>query len=133
MRIIIEDMRASSVSNAILDLLDGHHTHLTAAQVYDQIRQNLTAVNRSTVYRALKRLVDAGEVTISDMGIEALVYERRSDIPHHHLVCQSCGNILMIADDQVREFFSNVESGYHFKVLTDHLILYGVCAHCAQK
>ncbi len=133
MRIIIDIMRASSVSNAILDLLDGHHTHLTAAQVYDQIRQNLTAVNRSTVYRSLKRLVDAGEVTISDMGMEALVYERRTDTPHHHLVCHSCGKILMIADEQVRDFFGNVESRYPFRVITDHLILYGICADCAKK
>lgn len=126
-------MRASSVSNAILEILDGQHTHLTAAQVYEHIRQNLTAVNRSTVYRALKRLVDAGEVTISDMGMEGLVYERRSDIPHHHLVCQTCGKILMLDDNQVRTFFDGVENTYSFRIATDHLILYGVCMNCAQK
>lgn len=126
-------MRASSVTNAILDLLDGHHAHLTAAQVYEAVRKNLTAVNRSTVYRALKRLVDAGEVSISDMGLDSQVFERRSDTPHHHLVCQSCGKIYTLGDAEVREFFYEVESAHQFRIITNHLILYGICARCSSK
>jgi len=126
-------MRASSVDNAILKVLDEHHAHLTAAQVYEHIRRNLSAVNRSTVYRALKRLVDAGEVTISDMGMDALVYERRTDTPHHHLVCPTCGRIFTLGDGEVRGFFKEVESAHHFQLVTSHLILYGICEDCQKR
>lgn len=126
-------MRASSISHAILQLLEGQHTHLTAAQIYDALKTDFSAVNPSTVYRALKRLVSAGEVSISDMGMESLVYERRSDIPHHHLVCQGCGQITMIGDSDFREFIVRIENTYPYKIVTEHLILYGICARCQQK
>jgi len=126
-------MRASSISHAILEQLEGHHTHLTASQIYEAIKENFSAVNPSTVYRALKRLVSAGEVTISDMGMDSLVYERRGKIPHHHLVCQDCGSVLMIDDQLFRRFVSQVEAQYAFNVVTDHLILYGTCAACLEK
>jgi len=126
-------MRSSSITNAILALLKGQHTHLTAAEIYDALHTNYTAINRSTVYRALKRLVDAGEVSISDIGKDSQVYELFTGVPHHHLVCQSCNRIFMLEDGIVGDFFQGVESAKGFKVVTNHLILYGICDQCRQK
>ena len=126
-------MRSSSIANAILALLEGQHTHLTASEVYDALHITYSAINRSTIYRALKRLVDAGEVSISDIGRESQVYELSSANPHHHLVCQSCHRILTLEDGIVREFFREIESQNGFGIATHHLILYGVCDQCRQK
>jgi len=126
-------MRSSSIANAILELLDIQNNHFTAAEIYDALHTTYSAVNRSTVYRALKRLVDAGEVSISDIGRDSQVYERFTGDPHHHLVCQLCNRILMLQDGIVREFFQDVELTEGFKVVTNHLILYGVCDQCRKK
>lgn len=126
-------MRSSSITNAILALLEEQHSHLTAAEIYDALHTTYSAINRSTVYRALKRLVDAGEVSISDIGRDSQVYELSSGEPHHHLVCQSCNRILMLEDGKVRDFFRAVESSKGFKVVTNHLILYGICDQCRKK
>jgi len=128
-------MRASSISTAILGLLDHEeeHTHLSAAEVYDALKGQFSAVNRSTVYRALKRLVDEGEVSISDMGMGHMVYEKTGREPHHHLVCQSCRRILTIGDGEVADFFSTIEDGHAFHVETTHLVLYGVCRNCRKS
>lgn len=125
-------MRSSSISQAIMDLLEEQKMHLTASDIYDAIREKFSAVNRSTIYRALKRLVDEGEVSISDMGGGSQVYERYSDAPHHHLICQSCGKTFNLEDEVVQKFFREVETGKDFKIHTTHLILYGICSQCQQ-
>jgi Fur family ferric uptake transcriptional regulator len=125
-------MRASSVEQAILDVLSHEHAHLTSLQLYEEIRQRLPAVNPSTVYRALERMVHAGKVSVSDMGTGAAVYELVSQKLHHHLVCQVCGRVITLPHEPVAQLFKTLEEQQHFHVVTNHLILFGICEACQR-
>jgi len=125
-------MRASSVNQIILRTLEQGHSHLTAQQIYEQIREDLPAVNPSTVYRALERLVQAGQISVSDMGLGAAVYEMVGGRQHHHLVCQGCNQVVTLDDAVVQSFFNRVDQQYDFQVATNHLILFGRCSRCRQ-
>lgn len=126
-------MRASSVNLILLEILAKDQSHLTAQQIYERIRVKLPAVNASTVYRSLDRLVQAGRVSISDMGLGADVFELVGGELHHHLVCQECGAVTTIPNDDVHEFFAQLNRRHGFKVFTNHLILFGRCAACQEK
>lgn len=126
-------MRASSVNSAILDVLSNDQTHLTAHQVYEAIIERLPAVNSSTVYRSLERLVKNGDLSVSDMGTGALVYERVCLHNHHHLVCQKCGTVLTISDQDVAAFFNQLEKQHGFEIATNHLVLFGTCPVCHEN
>lgn len=126
-------MRASSVTNEILEILKREHTHLTESEIFDAVHVKFTAVNHSTVYRALRRLVDTGKISITDIGRGAQVFEYCSEHIHHHLICQSCGKITDIPDDKIRQLFKNIEKDYNFKVVTKHLALFGTCEACQKK
>jgi len=123
-------MRASSVDKAILEMLAGDCMHLTPAQVYEGIKERLPAVNLSTVYRALERLTKQGLVSVSDMGAGAAVYELVSSGRHHHLVCQECGRVITIGDEEVEPFFETIRQQHNFELKTNHLVLFGVCEEC---
>jgi len=123
-------MRASSVDQIIIESLSKEHAHLTSLQVFEEIRERLPAVNQSTVYRALERLVNCGKVSVSDMGTGSAVFELLADGLHHHLVCQKCGQVMTIGHDEVKEFFSAVHHKNHFNIVTNHLILFGICEIC---
>jgi Fur family transcriptional regulator, ferric uptake regulator len=125
-------MRNSSVVQAILQTLKLEKSHLTAQAVYEQIRGQLPAVNPSTVYRALERLAEAGEISVSDLGTGAAVYETVTEEVHHHLVCQKCQQVVTMEPEQVSRFFRAVERQAHFKILTNHLVLFGVCEGCQK-
>lgn len=114
----------------IISTLSKEHAHLTSLQIFEEIRERLPAVNPSTVYRALDRLVDHGLVSVSDMGTGSAVYELLADGLHHHLVCLKSGAVMTIAHDDVRGFFSRIQAKNHFTVLTNHLILFGACERC---
>jgi Fe2+ or Zn2+ uptake regulation protein len=125
-------MRSSSVSQIILRTLEQDQSHLTAQQIYEQIRDDLPAVNPSTVYRALERLAHAGQVSVSDMGLSAAVYETVGGKQHHHLVCQDCALVTTIDNEIVQSFFTRIGQQYDFQVATNHLILFGHCSQCQQ-
>lgn len=128
-------MRASSVNEAILDLLNAEpaNHHLTSLEVYEHIRMRLPAVNPSTVYRALERLAHHGKISVSDMGTGSAVYEAVSNGMHHHLVCQSCGAVLTIEDEEIQGLFEKIQERYRFNICTNHLVLFGICPTCATN
>ncbi|PKO00545.1 MAG: transcriptional repressor [Chloroflexi bacterium HGW-Chloroflexi-4] len=126
-------MRNSSADQLILETLGVQKSHLTSHQIYEGVHLRLPALNPSTVYRALDRLVSQGKVTVSDMGLGAAVFELAGEKPHHHLVCQGCGYITMIADDQIAPLMETLEKNYHYKIKTNHLVLFGLCEQCQQN
>ena len=127
-------MRASSVTSAIKELLDQNEpSHFSASEIFEHIRDRLPAVNQSTVYRALERMAKAGEISVSDMGTGSAVYEGLANGMHHHLVCQICGQVITIGHEEVGSFFEAVEQRHNFHVLTNHLVLFGVCSQCLEE
>ena len=126
-------MRSSSVDFYIIETLKNEHSHLTSHEVFSRIQQQLPAVNPSTVYRALERLVKAGKVSISDMGVGSEVYELAEGEKHHHLVCQNCGKIITLKHEEVDDFFAGLEQKTGYKIITNHLVLFGICEDCQKN
>ncbi len=123
-------MKTSSVDQIIVELLDQTQCHCSSQQVYESIKSRLPAVNRSTVYRSLDRLINQGKISVSDIGTGSLVYELVNDGLHHHLVCQQCHHIIEISNDEISRLFSTIEKESRFQIVTNHLILYGICPQC---
>ena len=126
----IEFMKKTSTDQFILQTLSEQNEHLTALKVFEAVQKKLPAINPSTVYRALDRLVEQGKVSVSDMGLGAAVFELTSKELHHHLVCQKCGEILMLDDEAIRSIFKQLENEFGYEIKTNHLVLFGVCRHC---
>ncbi|MCE1253789.1 MAG: transcriptional repressor [Anaerolineae bacterium] len=126
-------MRTSSVELVILEILGHEHAHLTSLEIYELIRSRLPAVNQSTVYRALERLANQGKISVSDMGQGSAVYETVTDGMHHHLVCHECGRVITLDHKDVSDFFNRLQKNNHFEIITNHLILFGICEQCQNK
>ena len=133
MQIIEVKMRNSSVDQIIIQILSKEYAHLKPLEIYEEIKERLPAVNQSTVYRSLDRLVNNGKLSVSDMGTGASVYELVSDHLHHHLVCQNCGDVFTIGDEEVKIFFEEMSNHYQFDIKTNHLILFGICRNCSKE
>ena len=129
-------MSESSVERLIIELFNDHSSqedHFTAVEVFNHLKPRLPAVNPSTIFRALERMTHAGKISVSDMGTGAAVYEMVGRERHHHLVCQECGKILTIGDEEVARLFEQLQKENNFEILTNHLILFGICQECRQK
>ncbi len=126
-------MKASSVDQIIIEFLQQNRQHFASHQIFEQLRSRLPAVNRSTIYRSLERLTNQGKISVSDMGTGVLLYEYVGEGRHHHLVCQECHHIIDISDEDVAPLFAKIEQTSRYEILTNHLILYGICPGCQSK
>lgn len=126
-------MKSSTVQQLILELLHEEHAHITAQEIFTQLKPRLPSVNPSTVYRALDRLTNAGKISVSDMGIGAAVYEIVGSSPHHHLVCQGCKRVITLENEIVQPLFDEIEDRFGHTLTTNHLILFGYCPECSGK
>ena len=108
---------------------DSDH-HISAEEVYAQVRAKYPHVNISTVYRTLEMLKELGLVTETDMGEGRVRYHPAGKGHHHHLVCQECGATIDV-DESV---FSNLKDAlrreYGFMADLRHLAIFGHCVKC---
>ena len=77
----------------VLAVLAGCDTPLTAHQIYGELRAAGVRIGRTTVYRALHLLVDAGRVHEFRSHSDEAGYRACSADPHDHLVCTRCGRV----------------------------------------
>jgi Fur family ferric uptake transcriptional regulator len=78
----------------------------------------------------LKLFVALGLVVSAETPTGETVYEIPKPTPHHHLICRGCGKEQEIGQDAMDGSFVLIARRYGFRVQTDHLVLYGLCAEC---
>jgi Fur family ferric uptake transcriptional regulator len=107
--------------------------HTSLGEVYARAHRADPSLDRSTVYRALKLFAGLGLVVAADTGDGEVRYEISRHEPHHHLVCRQCGHEQDIPGAMLEGMIDRVRDVYQFEVVTDHLVLFGVCATCRAK
>ena len=109
--------------------LDGH---ASAERVHERVIAGQPRINLSTVYRALERLRDLGILSQIDLGRQCAEFEIVGDRPHHHLVCEECGNTLELDCDVLQPLEQELRRRYGFLVNLNHLALFGTCPDCQK-
>lgn len=125
------DVRSTPQRRAVLDVIDRAPDHPTAAEVLERVTAVLPGVGAATVYRALGRLVESGQVAELRLGVGATRYDR--NVGHHeHLVCDRCGRVedVVLGLDASRLLAPLAARG-DFAATGYDLRVHGVCHHCA--
>ena len=86
----------------------------------------------ATVYRNLEFMLKQGVVTTATVQNNQVIYELKSPEQHHHLICQDCNGSIELPHELVDPLFARIQSEHGFKVCTDHLVFFGLCAECQQ-
>ena len=125
------DLRVTPQRLAVLGVLRHADAHITAQDVYERARSDSPDINASTVYRTLTQLRDLGLVSQTDLGQGERTYSWRTEHPHHHLICASCGGIAELHHDFLDDFVVRLRSEYGFEADPDHWAVYGRCRACS--
>ena len=81
----------------------------------------------ATVYRAIKRLLESGDITAVAIGADPLRYEITS-AHHHHFKCDSCESVYDLPGC-LSELSALPPKG--FRAERHDLTFYGICDVCA--
>jgi len=125
-------LRVTPQRQLVLEVLAhaGPH-HLSADEVWQEVRGRFSNFNRSTVYRVLDLLVASGVVAQHFLGDTVARYELSTAVVHHHLVCRQCRTVFDLDPRSLRSLTEAARSTHQFVVGTIGLTIEGLCAACA--
>ena len=112
--------------------LASRRDHPTADQVYDAVRGRLPGLSRTTVYRVLETLVDAGLARKVHHAGGAARFDPMTE-RHHHLVCDACGRLVDLDDALVPPLRLPEALGTGFAIKDYSVSFTGLCPACLKK
>ena len=106
------------------------HNHFDAEQLIEEMKQEGLHVSRATIYRTLKRLVDAGLLRRLEIG-PRMYYEHDYGYPQHeHLICQKCHKMIEFQCSGLESILRDVCQQHGFQLEGHSFIIRGVCSDC---
>ena len=115
-----------------ISAIENSDGHISADEIYAQVRARFSQVNISTVYRTLELLKHLGLVTETDFGEGRVRYHPAGKGHHHHLVCQECGAIIDLDETVLAPLKGALLREYEFSADLRHLAIFGRCVKCSQ-
>ena len=118
----------------VLSVLLDAQDHLTAEEVYNEIKKEHTDSNIgiATVYRALSFLEEVDLITSIAFGTDGKKYESNAKSHHDHLICTNCGKIIEFIDDEIEKRQDKIAKKNKFKITSHSMQLYGTCETCQE-
>jgi Fur family ferric uptake transcriptional regulator len=132
-RLRARNIRVTPQRAMILRAIESMPGHLTAEEVYRAVQAESPYVNLATVYRTLDLLKSLDLITDADMGTGATHYALRSHADHHHAICRACRHSVEFPDHLLDSLVSHLYSDYHFQAEANHVVVFGLCTHCAEQ
>src|SRR3984893_16544265 len=108
------------------------HKHFDADELVADLRGANRKVSRSTVYRTLRLLVEAGllrELRLTNRT----AYEHDYGYPSHdHLHCSQCNKVVEFRNDDIRRISDAVSREHGFRPVRHRFVITGVCPACIR-
>jgi Fe2+ or Zn2+ uptake regulation protein len=128
--------KITTTRKTIVKMFVGKHNLLTANQIQQKLRQKGLNLNKTSVYRELQFLLDSKILKKILISPGVVHYESALSNHHHHIVCNSCGNVEEVDTRDIEKSMVGVEKNISrggFKVLDHHLEFYGLCGVCNKE
>lgn len=121
-------MHMTKYEKEIYDIINASADHLTAEQIFGQVREKYPGVVLATIYNNINKLCDTGLIRRVSMDGAPDRYDRTER--HDHLVCKSCGKIADIS-------FGDLTASLHQTLGEDFLYydlkVFYLCPDCRKK
>ncbi|EFI84515.1 ferric uptake regulation protein [Listeria grayi DSM 20601] len=117
-------------------LLENEKDHLSAEDVFLQVKAIAPDTGLATVYRTLELLTELRVVDKINFGDGVSRYDLRQEGAkhfHHHLVCIECGSVEEIQEDLLEDVEKIIEDRWKFQVKDHRLTFQGICLNCREE
>lgn len=101
---------------------------MSAEEVCRLVQEQFPHVNISTVYRTLELLVELRLVRETRLGPTCRLFEVEEEVRHHHLVCDACGRVVHLHDEDLSALPETLLYAQGFAVR--ELTIHGACVDC---
>ena len=116
------------ITEEIFDLTD----HFEVENFIDHLRSKTKDISRATVYRTIKQLLDANLLQkISTLDGKVYYEHSQKQLQHAHIICNNCGKIHEMHDDNLRHLITNYCNKIDFSMTYQSIHIYGTCKNCS--
>ena len=126
--------RLTAPRRAVLEVVRGIKTHPTAEEVHRLVVRRAPGVSLGTVYRNLRRLVDAG--LLGELPGPRARFDANTRA-HHHFTCLRCGRIAdveaSVAEPHSRVLSKRVEARTGLAITHYRIGFFGHCRQCQTQ
>ena len=125
--------KLTKIRKAIVKMFIPGHNLMTAMQTMKELKNSGIVVNKTTVYRELDFLVRNNILIEVNLHPGVVHYESALQPHHHHITCNSCGDIKDIETKELSSSMKKLESkvaGEGFEISDHSLEFYGLCVNC---
>lgn len=107
--------------------------HVSVDELYAKVRQIDNSIGYSTVWRNLKLITKVGLAVEVNIGDGITRYDRVTKIPHGHLFCVECKNVIEFNVEQIVGLLAQTAGDYSFTPSSFKIEVQGTCPDCASK
>ena len=126
-------LKRSEQREAILEAFLRSERHLSVDDLLRLARKRRPEVGRTTVYRTLKLLQEAGLATELVLRGETR-FEREYKRQHHdHFICKACGEIFEFSNPQIEQLQEDIAAEIGFTIEGHRHQIYGTCRDCVAR
>lgn len=118
----------------ILDCFLCLDRHVSAEDLYDEVRRQAPGIGQATVFRTLKLIAAAGIATEMNIGGRTLRYEQANAVGHHdHIQCLECGDVFEFCSPEIERLQEEVCRKAGVRLVSHKMNLYGICTACDAR
>jgi Fur family transcriptional regulator, ferric uptake regulator len=127
--------RSSAPRAAVLGALAELGCSVTAKEIADLLEEQGLPVGLASIYRALDLLDRMRLVQRVEVGEGVARYEpaHPGGQHHHHLVCQSCGNVAAFEDPGLEKAIETLSRRVEYSIDAHDVTLRGECPACHAR
>ncbi|HEX6986317.1 MAG TPA: transcriptional repressor [Planctomycetaceae bacterium] len=127
--------RLTTERQIIVEEIFADHEHFDVDQIVGRLSQRNDGrrVSRSTVYRTISALEDAGLLRKVARTNDRDVYEHDYGYPQHdHLICRKTGKLIEFQSPELDEILRKVAAEHGFRIEGHRLEVYGLSAEACR-
>jgi len=132
-------LKWTQTREAVIDILSSKGGHLSAEEIFLEVKKTLPGIGLATVYRTLELLTELGIVREFDFKDGRARYEfiaGKEGFEHYHLVCRICGKIidyeidLEKQNDPLKDLKNTLTEKFNFLIERSDIQFFGICERC---
>ncbi len=123
-------LKSTAPRDDIARVFFGLGRHISAEELFAEVKKVNQHVGYATIYRTLKLLKECDLVFERHFDEGQARYEVAGEHHHDHFICERCGKILEFENNDIERMQQAIASKLGV-ILTHHKMeLYGLCADC---
>lgn len=116
---------------SIVKILSESFQHPSIEQIHAIVQKDFPTTSLATVYKTVSLLKEMGLVLeIAGEGNSSSRFDAIQDVPHPHLICTGCGEIVDLEPLEIDTFSEDIADRTGYLIQSHNLTLHGLCYNC---